>query len=84
MCIYRQKWRHFDCKEESRYPYWANKYFVKREHLRAYYMFFGNDAVTPDEAAVAARREAFRQQIGVVDVRSDNTRRPLARYVRTV
>jgi hypothetical protein len=57
--------RHFDWRDESDYPYWAKKYFVKRDHLRVYYVFFGNDSATPDASTVATRRDAFRQKIGL-------------------
>ncbi len=36
-----KKGQHLDWRPESSYPYWAKRYFLKREHLVVYDIFYG-------------------------------------------
>lgn len=57
-----QKGKRSDTHGTARFPDWAEKYFIKKEHLAAHRIFFSGDR--PDSEETKVLRVAFRQHIG--------------------
>jgi hypothetical protein len=59
-----KKGEHCDQGPTASFPYWAKKYYVKREHLDAHRIFFSGAEVGDGEQKIAPLRTALRHHIG--------------------
>lgn len=58
-----QKGKRSDTHETGEFPDWAEKYFIKREHLAAHKIFFSGER--PEQKETDILRIAYRQYIGI-------------------
>lgn len=62
-----QKGKRGDASMTGRFPDWAKKYLVRRDHLSVHKIFFDGNKHGPDQTYIL--RNAYRQHIGITSMR---------------